>query len=128
MREVISLSFGTLEIETERIGEDLLVTAAGGEKPHIGCCVLGVPRPSLTGDGTVSATLSVLNVTGHMDDALCRILAEKAVRTFGCVCVCTGGFHVDGITKEEIEELLASVRAFRFRGETEEKKEEGNES
>ena len=42
----------TIEICEKAIGEDLVLTLSGGEKPHIGCVVQAVPRPSLSGDGT----------------------------------------------------------------------------
>lgn len=77
---------------------------------HIGCCVLAQPRPSLAGDGKVSATSSVLNVVGHKDEALCRYLAERAAAVHRCNAVCTGGFHVDNMTGAQIEELLAAVK------------------
>ena len=38
----------TIEICEKAIGEDLVLTLSGGEKPHIGCVVQAVPRPSLT--------------------------------------------------------------------------------
>ena len=44
----------TIEICEKAIGEDLVLTLSGGEKPHIGCVVQAVPRPSLSGDGTIS--------------------------------------------------------------------------
>ena len=40
----------TIEICEKAIGEDLVLTLSGGEKPHIGCVVQAVPRPSLSGD------------------------------------------------------------------------------
>ncbi|MGN1022604.1 MAG: hypothetical protein ACI4OJ_03830 [Lachnospiraceae bacterium] len=110
MRQKKTLSFAELVLESEWIGKDLLITVQGGEKPHIGCCVLAEPRPSLRGDGAVSSTSSVLNVTGHKDEALCRYFAEKAAAAHGCTVVCTGGFHVDGITKEQIAELLEAAK------------------
>ena len=47
----------TIEICEKAIGEDLVLTLSGGEKPHIGCVVQAVPRPSLSGDGTISVCL-----------------------------------------------------------------------
>jgi len=108
---VIKLSFADLKIEQQKIGDDILITVGGGEKPHIGCCVLAVPRPSLTGDGTVSATSSVMNLTGHKDEFLCRKIAEQAAAEHNCTVVCTGGFHMDDITSEQIKEVLDAVEA-----------------
>ena len=92
----------TIEICEKAIGEDLVLTLSGGEKPHIGCVVQAVPRPSLSGDGTIS-------VTGHKDEFLCRRLAENRCRETGKVVVCTGGVHMDHITGEQIEELLKNI-------------------
>ena len=79
----------TIEICEKAIGEDLVLTLSGGEKPHIGCVVQAVPRPSLSGDGTISVTSSVINLTGHKDEFLCRRLAENRCRETGKVVGCT---------------------------------------
>ena len=49
-----------LEVSAAFIGEDVLICLKGGERPHLGCVVQTEPRVSLTGDGSVSATSSVL--------------------------------------------------------------------
>lgn len=105
-----SLTFTKLTVQQSDVGEDCYILLYGGEKPHIGCTVLAVPRPSLTGDGSTSVTSSVLNVTGHKDEEICRFLAEQTARKRGAVTVCTGGFHMDHITKEQIQEVLAAVK------------------
>ena len=61
------LSCSYMEAGAAFLGEDILACIQGGDKPHIGCTVQSVPRPSLTGNGTISATSSVLNLTGHKD-------------------------------------------------------------
>ena len=94
----------TIEICEKAIGEDLILILSGGEKPHIGCVVQAVPRPSLSG-----VTSSVINLTGHKDEFLCRRLAENRCRETGKVVVCTGGVHMDHITGEQIEELLKNI-------------------
>ncbi|HCT93179.1 MAG TPA: hypothetical protein DF613_17605 [Lachnospiraceae bacterium] len=114
MRSEITLSFSKITISAEHLGKDMLITVAGGDKPHIGTVVLAVPRDSLKGDGSVSATSSVLNVTGHKDEAVCRMLAEKAARKYGVTVVCTGGFHVDGMDAGQIEEVVSAIRNFRI--------------
>ena len=103
------LSFSTLTVSVGKLGKDCHLTVWGGEKPHIGCTVLAVPRESLKGDGGQSCTASVLNVTGHKDEQICRILAEETAKYCGAVTVCTGGFHTDNITKEQIGEVLKVV-------------------
>ncbi len=109
---VLPLSFSSLTLHVRRVGEDVLLCLQGGEKPHIGCVVLAEPRSSLTGDGSVSATSSVINRTGHKDEAICRVLAEKVCKEFNAVTVCTGGFHVDHLTAEQIREVERAVADF----------------
>ena len=91
------------------VGEDIFVCLQGGERPHLGCVVQTEPRESLTGDGSVSATSSVLNYPGHKDEVVCRYVAEKISRELKRRVVCTGGFHKDGITIEEIREVQWAV-------------------
>ena len=110
------LTFTDICVEIRRLGSDYHILVSGGECPHVGCTVLAVPRPSLDGSGRMSSTASVLNVTGHKDEEVCRYLAEKVSAGKKTTVVCTGGIHMDGITKEQIadniksfEELLGSV-------------------
>ena len=98
-----------LRVGVKRIGEDLLLSVEGGQQPHIGCVIQSVPRPSLTGDGSCSATSSVLNLTGHKDEYLCRKLSEQICTACQTTVVCTGGVHIDQITKEEIADILQAV-------------------
>ena len=86
------LTFTEICVEVRRLGDDYHILVSGGECPHIGCTVLAIPRPSLDGSGKMSSTASVLNVTGHKDEEVCRI-------------------HMDGITKEQIVEIVEAVRS-----------------
>lgn len=113
-QQTIQLSFSALTLKRHWIGDDLLLEVSGGNKPHIGCCILAQPRTSLSGDGSVSATSSVLNVVGHKDETVCRFLAEKAASALNCTCVCTGGFHFDNITPEQIQELISALQNIEF--------------
>ncbi len=107
IEEVQQVAGSALQVSAAKIGEDILLCVSGGTKPHIGCVVQAVPRMSLSGDGTRSATASVLNLTGHKDEFLCRKLAEIVCSRLGVTVVCTGGFHLDGMTAGQIRELLA---------------------
>lgn len=104
------LTFTNIYVEISRFGEDYHILLSGGERPHIGCTVLAVPRPSLDGSGKMSSTASVLNVTGHKDEEVCRYLAEKVSAGKNAIVVCTGGIHMDEITKEQIAEILKAMR------------------
>ena len=109
VRECIEAVGCPLEINAAFVGEDVLVCLQGGDWPHLGCVVQTEPRESLTGDGSVSATSSVLNYPGHKDEVVCRYVAEKISRELNRRVVCTGGFHKDGITVEEIREVQRAV-------------------
>lgn len=98
-----------LQVCAGKIGADILLCVEGGSAPHVGCVVQAVPRLSLRGDGNGSATSSVLNLTGHKDEYLCRKLAEHVCRRLGTVVVCTGGFHLDGISEKQIEEVMEAA-------------------
>lgn len=104
------LSYATVRICTERVGQDICVRISGGDRPHIGCTVLAQPRPSLRNNGETSATASVLNVIGHKDETICRYVAEMLAGQLNVIVVCTGGFHVDDIRPEQIRELQESLR------------------
>lgn len=105
-----TLSFAEITIYVRKLGTDCSILIQGGEKPHIGSTVMAIPRPSLTGDKTISATSSVLNVTGHKDEELCRYLAETVAKQTMGVVVCTGGFHVDHLTSAQIGEVMETVK------------------
>lgn len=107
--EAVEAAGCLLEISAAFVGDDILVCLQGGERPHLGCVVQTEPRESLTGDGSVSATSSVLNYVGHKDEVICRYVAEKISRELNRRVVCTGGFHKDGILPEEIREVQVAV-------------------
>lgn len=104
------LTFTEICVEVRRLSDDYHILVSGGERPHIGCTVLAIPRPSLDGSGKMSSTASVLNVTGHKDEEVCRYLAEKVSAGKKTTVVCTGGIHMDGITKEQIAEIVEAMR------------------
>ena len=104
------LSFSFLQLDLYPVGEDIAALLSGGARPHIGCTVIALPRPSLTGDGSASCTSSVVNLTGHKDEALCRRAAEALCKRYGVTVTCSGGFHKDRMTPGEIREVLDALR------------------
>lgn len=104
------LSFGLLCLQAQRIGDDLQILLWGGSRPHIGCVVLASPRASLRGDGQMSSTSSVINRSGHKDEQICRTVAEQVAAVTGRMVVCSGGFHIDGIQKSQIQEVQEAVQ------------------
>lgn len=106
----IKLSFSVMHMVFYRLGDDIVALLAGGEREHIGSAVLALPRPSLRGDGTLSSTSSVLNVPGHKDEALCRLVADYLSSRLGCRVAVTGGFHSDNLSSSQIEETVTAVK------------------
>lgn len=103
------IGFTTLTLEVSRAGKDYNLLLYGGETPHIGCTVIAVPRHSLTGDGSISCTSSVINITGHKDDLICRPLAEVLCKHTGKTVVCSGGVHMDEATTEQLYTIRNAV-------------------
>ncbi len=110
--KIVRLSFASLKIRVEQVGEDYLLLVTGG-KEHLGCTVLAEPRPSLTGKG-VSCTSSVLNASGHKDELICRLLAERLSARRKARVVCTGGFHIDNISPAQLKELDEALGKISF--------------
>ncbi len=79
----------------------------GGEKPHIGGSVLGVPRPSLAGAGQ-GVDLYVIPVPGHKDVEVARSLVECLARRLNQTVAVSAGIHCDQITDTELSEIWRS--------------------
>lgn len=93
----------------EWLGQDLCVTMSGGDERHIGSVSLGIPRKSLDGDGKNSATVSTLNVVGHMDDAIGNLYAKRLATAFGCKVVVTCGVHFDSVDAVMLKGIQTSA-------------------
>ncbi len=98
----------SLEAGAVLTGQGLVVYLGGGETHHVGCVVLAEPRLSLSGDGSPSCTISLLNRLGHRDDVFAQELARR-------LCVCTGqpvsvtaGVHVEDAAWEDLGRLKAN--------------------
>ncbi|WP_303870746.1 hypothetical protein [Acetobacterium wieringae] len=83
-----------LQYEIIPVGKDWLILLTGGDA-HIGCTAIG-------DDGQLSS----YTPRSHKDDALAIPLAKKVSQTFSCICTVVAGFHLDGITREEISIVI----------------------
>ena len=91
------------------MGEDLCVAVSGGDREHIGAVALAQPGPSLRDPDAISATVSVLAVTGHKEDELARDVAlDMAAALNVRVCV-SCGIHVDQAESGDIREIVEAV-------------------
>jgi len=96
-------------------GKDLVVSIQGGERHHIGAVALAVPRSSLKDPKSVSATASVLTLTGHKEDVLAKQISLKISKELRCVTVVVVGIHIEKASKKDIEKMVAnSKRATTF--------------
>lgn len=87
------------------LGNDISISISGGTKPHVGAVALSIPRPSLQNDKKMSATTSLLAVTGHKDDEVAKSVAEKVASSTGKTVVAIAGIHIDNATVKEIEAI-----------------------
>lgn len=87
-------------------GRDLNVTIGGGTAYHIGAAALAVPRPSLDDPGLISASASVICVTGHKEDEMARSTALQLSARFNCIAAVNVGLHVDDANADDINCLI----------------------
>lgn len=102
------LPFVTLRARAVKVGEDFAILIEGGE-PHIGSAVLTVPRASLEDETKTSSTSSVLNVTGHKDEEVLRVVSERLCAAKNATVVCSGGVHIEGISQDQITQIISAA-------------------
>jgi len=90
--------------------DDGLVLAVGGGHTHVGTVILAEPRESLKKDGSFSATSSVINPVGHLDEVPLRREAERLAADLRIRVCLAGGIHMDSITPEQISQVQADCR------------------
>lgn len=100
----------SVSVQAQWVGPDFVVTIGGGTRHHVGAVAVAQPRPSLKGDGSVSATASVIALLGHKEDELARWAALSLSASLNTTVVVTAGLHVDGATPEEIAHLDSEAR------------------
>jgi hypothetical protein len=79
------------------VGNDLVIAVGGGQRPHVGCVVLGQPQPAKTEQSKWSASCSVLTIPPHKEEPIARGIASRLVEAFGRVTVVTAGIHDDDL-------------------------------
>jgi hypothetical protein len=93
-----------VNVAVDSLGSDLVVRIYN-QNAHIGAVAIGDYDYEHE-----RASVSVITRLGHKDDALAReaaYLLSKSIRRPVCVIA---GVHLDNITGEEIDEILASTR------------------
>lgn len=99
-----------VDLAAHWVGPDLVVTIGGGTRPHVGAVAVAQPRPSLRGDGSLSATASVIALLGHKEDELARWAALALASRLNATVTVTAGLHVDAAAPEQIAALNEQAR------------------
>lgn len=93
-----------------RCGKDVVVVVGGGTTHHIGAVALAIPRPSLSDPSQISASASVLCVTGHKEDEVARNIALEVASKLDCVVTVIVGIHIDHATGDQLSEMLENCK------------------
>ena len=94
-------SCGRFEIRflAATVGDDLNISIAGGDAPHIGAVALAEP----------GGEASLIVRPGHREGELAKSFAGDVARATGRICLVSCGIHVDDITRGEIARAVATV-------------------
>ena len=88
------------------LGVDLQVVIWGGERPHVGAVAVAEPRVSRSDPERMTASSSVICLSGHKEDELARDAAlRRAIVSRGAVAV-TAGLHWDHLDADGIKDVL----------------------
>jgi hypothetical protein len=87
-------------MSVSRIGEDFVVCLFN-EAGHIGAAAVADYSEKEN-----RASVSVITRPGHREDALASDAARRLCKAFRRPVCVIAGIHLDGITKEEIDEIL----------------------
>jgi len=90
-------------------GKDVSICIFGGDVPHIGAVAVAVQRKSLTGDGSDSASVSVICITGHKEDELARKIALRLSSKLLCNVTVSAGVHIDDASMDDITILSTNI-------------------
>lgn len=90
-------------------GKDVNLCIFGGDVPHIGAVAVAVPRKSLIGDSTHSASASVICIIGHKEDELVRNIALRLSSKWLCIVTVSAGVHIDDASMDDIKILSRNI-------------------
>lgn len=91
-----------VDVQTIRLGEDLLFTVTGG-KAHIGAT-------ATAGQGKFGWLREVSELPGHKEGELALQLAEQAAQQLNTIVTVVAGIHIPNATKEEIKLAVEDAR------------------
>jgi len=88
-----------VELDSYDMGEGLILTLKGGDKPHIGAVALAVPYKQ-------TSSASLLSVYGHKDGEIAKPIAERIAKALRKTVVVVVGIHLDNATKDDIQKFI----------------------
>jgi hypothetical protein len=98
-----------VEVDAVFLGQDLLVTCTGGDKPHIGAVAVAHTRTAHDEPDKIMASANIICLSGHREDELARAAALKLCRDLGCTVTVVAGMHWHHIDREGIDQVVANV-------------------
>ena len=101
------IASGRLKVQArcQEIGQDILISIWGGNRPHIGALGVALPRPSLRNPKRWSATSSNFTFVGHKEDTLVRKVSERLAARLKRNVVVVAGLHWDDLKAREIRKV-----------------------
>ena len=84
------------------VGRDWIVSIFGGDTPHAGSACIAWQE---NGQGKMASVVR----PAHRDDVVACQVAEFLSRELRCSVIVNCGIHYDGVTKQEIREIVSAV-------------------
>lgn len=88
------------------MGDDLILSVGGGEKPHIGSTAVAYQAPDENNAGQRTIVVKDITILNHKEKEIVRSAAMRLAEKFNCNVQVSAGLHVDHATKEAIEKLV----------------------
>ncbi len=105
MKYTRAIQDSEIVFETISHGSDLHISITGGHRPHIGAVAIAQSRPSLTDEGKISASSSVITVCGHKEDQIAKNVSEEIAKHINGIVTVSCGIHFDDISTATIIEI-----------------------
>ncbi len=100
----------SVEVDVVELGDDLVVILGGSERPHVGGVSVSEMVDDINHPGRRTHTISSISLKGHKDEVVLRMLSESLSRATGKSVVAVGGVHWDGLSEEDIKDLMEFFR------------------
>ncbi|BFH62231.1 prenylated flavin chaperone LpdD [Paenibacillus azoreducens] len=93
-----------IRIQEVSAGRDILLLLTGGEA-HIGAVAT-----AYFNEEDKDVQVRTVDLPGHREDELAEYMAKTAAKALGCTVTVAAGIHYDGISKEQILDIVAEAK------------------